>query len=233
MKKLYTFAVAAVAALSINAQAIYNPGEHNNITTISISEELNEDYNGYPVEINIANPETPIRSCSAWMWVDDNSVSPWALDEDDEIAYDRNSDRTSAKNLDITILIGTEENVTNAGHLCFICTEKKADFKGNEGAIAAIYIDATKLSDGAHTLHVTEPLASFVGADDSSASYFSANQEIKFYTNGGKLSLTAPTPSSIDAITSYSAITLYDLQGRQVSPSAHGLYINNGRKVVK
>lgn len=229
MNRILSLTFALFAVIAANAQAVYQPGEHDNLVTV-VANNANDDLQNYPLEITLSNPTISIGSFSAYLYIDDNSVRPWVYDEDEECyACDCNSKRCY-KSVNVNTWIADEDNPKFPGYFYVNAWDTK-DFKLTEGTILTIYIDATKLSEGKHTLHVVEPMCSYANADGSeSASYFCEDQEILFRRSNGiitvlnSISALAPTDAQADT---------YDLQGRRVTKPTHGLYIQSGRMIIR
>lgn len=230
MKKIYSLSLSLLATISANAQAIYQPGEHDNVVSV-VANDATDNLTNFPLDITLSNPTTPMRGVEVTLAIDDNVVRPWVWDEDEEAyAYDNNTKRTR-KNAPTKVFLLNNDHPTYPDFL-FVSIADDRDFKLSEGTLATIYFDATQLSNGDHTLHVISPMCSYVSDDLSSASYFCESQDIRFNISGGTLtvlnsiSVLAPADGNIPT---------YDLQGR-VCPqgvATSGLYIKNGRKVIR
>lgn len=228
MNRILSLTFALFAAIAANAQAIYQPGQHDNLITV-VAADAADNLKEYPIELLLTNPTVSMCGIEAYFYIDDNSIRPWVYDEDEEeYAYERNSSRTY-KSLKYKLMICDEDNPKHPGHF-YVNFVDDRDFKLTEGAIATIYLDATKLSTGDHVLHVVEPMCSYVSDDLSSASYFCSNQDIHFNISGGTLTVLNGIHilSPLDA----NAAT-YDLLGRKVNATSHGIYLQNGRKVIR
>lgn len=231
MKRVFSITLLLFAAITAHAQStglIYQPGEHNNLVSV-VADDSADELEKYPLEITLSNPTTPIRGIDVSLCIDDNSIRPWVYDDDEEeYAYDLNSKRTY-KSTKQEIFFNTEEHPTYPGYLHILINDSR-DFKLTEGTISTIYIDATQLSSGKHTLHVVSPMCSFIGEDFSSASYFCSDQTINFTIEGGTITI-------VDGINSiyppYPAPQVYDLAGRATTPANHGIYIVDGKKILK
>lgn len=230
MKKIFALTAALILPLSIHAQAMYNPGEHDNVVT-AYAQDSNGDIKNFPIEIRLTNPTIGIGSVSAYFYFDDNTVRPWVWDEDEECyAYDYNSKRCY-KTVTVKAFLTEETNQEYPAYL-FVNALDDRDFKLTEGTIVTIYIDATQLSEGKHTLHVVEPMCSYANADGTeSASYFCAPQDIEISLSQGVITVA-------DAIrtvqTNTTTNTTYDLQGRRLTQLAsHGISIVGGQKIIR
>lgn len=230
MNKLFILTAAIIATLSAKAQKteVYHPGEHDNTLTI-VAEDATTDLENYPIDIVLVNPTTPMCSVSAYLYIDDNTVRPWVYDEDEEeYAYDRNTDRTY-KSMDAKMFYCNDDNAQHPGHF-FVNMLDDRNFKKDEGSIATIYFNAKLLSNGNHTIYVTEPMCSFVDDEGNSASYFCPDQEIDINISNGTLTVL----NGINAIyPPYPTERVYDLSGRATVPTRHGIYIMNGHKIMK
>lgn len=231
MKRLFSISLVLFVAIMAHAQStglIYYPGEHDNLVSV-VADDAAEELEMYPLDITLSNPTILIRGIDVILCIDDNTIRPWVYDEDEEAyAYDLNSKRTY-KSTKQEIFFNTEEHPTYPGYLHILINDSK-DFKLTEGTISTIYFDATQLSSGNHTLHVVNPMCSFIGADFSSASYFCADQTINFNIDGGTLTIV---DGINDIYPPYPTPCVYDLSGRATSPSNHGIYIVNGKKILK
>lgn len=232
MKKIYALALAALIGTTANAQEKYQPGEHDNVLTV-VAADASAGIDEYPLEINLTNPTVAIAAVSAYFYIDDNSIQPWLCEEEDgEIFYTiaTNGSRCSRNSTFDAFM--TDDTNPNFPHYLFVNVyEKKSNFKLTEGTIATLYIDATKLSNGTHTIHVVQPLCSAASADgSSSASYFCADQDITFRINGGTITV-------VDGIHTiyppYPPVPTYDLLGRPIDATHPGLYIRGGKKVIR
>lgn len=222
MKKIFTLAVLLSSAIASNAQAVIYPAgseENDNIITISIDAE-SEDVTAVPVTISLSNPTIGIAGIGGYFWFDDCTSKPWAYDEDEEdFVYDTSSRMTKQNDVFVSY--------TDAGDLTLSITNKKANaLKGTDGELITLYFDATQLGVGNHTFHA-DRLISFVA--DGMTKYESENIDIAFDFDGTKLTLTGISNILSDA----EATVAYDLSGRRVNGTANGLYICNGKKVVK
>lgn len=227
MKKIIALIAAIGLATTASAQAIYNPGEHDN--QVSIFAEDAEDLEEYPLELQLTNPTVGIGGVSAYLYFDDNDVKPWIWDEDEQAYYYDTNSKRCYKSVKVEVFLTDKTNERFPEYL-FVNALDTKDFKLTEGTIMTLYIDATKLGNGIHTLHVVEPMCSYANADGSeSASYICRDQTIDIMVTGGTLTvMDIPTIQHPNGVT-----TLYDLQGRSVDTMKHGVYIKNGRKVIK
>lgn len=224
MKKYLLFFVTCLCASLASAQEEYNPGDHDNRIYLELEET--DEPEEMPVNICLFNPTTSMAGVSMYLYIDDNTVDAWSYDEDDEVNYDINRDRCN-KNSTVDIFMTEESNVSYPEYLYFSVTYK-TDFKGTDGTLVTIYIDATKLTEGNHVLHVVDPLCSYVGADFSTASYLCNNSELPFTFSNGLITLMNPLINA----DSKNNVCL-DLQGRRVNNATKGIYIVNGKKVIK
>lgn len=234
MKKILALSATLLLAIGAHAQAIYNPGEHNNTVTV-IAKDANADLDNFPIEIHLSNPETSIGSISTYLYFDDNSVRPWIWDEDEEsYTYDTNTKRCY-KSATVNIWLADEDNPKFPGYFYVNVLDSK-DFKLNEGNVITVYIDATKLSDGTHILHVVEPMCSYASSDGSeSATYFCTPHNLEFNVSGGTLTVVDGINSIYPPIPEYPH---YDLQGRpelnnRWSGERTGIHIVGGKKIIK
>lgn len=229
MKKTASLLAALCLAFTASAQEIYMPGEHNNILSVAV-DDAHDSLDKYPINLTLSNPTTPICSVSAYFYIDDNSIRPWLYDEDEEeYVYDANNNRCH-KNIPIKLFLTEETNPSYPGYF-YINPYDDKNFKLTEGTILTFYIDATLLSQGEHTLHIVEPMASYVGDDFSSASYFSDEQNIVFRIGNGELTIVDGI-SQIDS--SLHLPYSYDLQGRKTHTThQHGIYIKGDRKIIR
>lgn len=223
MKKIFTLAVLLSGAIASNAQAVIYPAGsegNDNIITISIDAEA-EDVTAVPVTISLSNPTVGIAGIGGYFWFDDCTSKPWAYDEDDEdFVYDTSSRLTKQNDIFVSY--------TDAGDLTLSITNKKANaLKENDGELITLYFDATQLGVGDHTLHA-DRLISFV--PDGMTKYENENIDITFDFDGSKLTLTGI--SNILADDTHTVT--YDLFGCRVNgAAANGLYISNGKKIIK
>lgn len=232
MKKIYALVLAGLLSANAFAQESYEPGTHDNIVTV-VANDSETDLEEYPLEVTLSNPTTAIAGVSAYFYIDDNSSAPWVCEEEDgEVFYiiETNSNRCSRNSAFDAFM--TEPTNEAFPHYLFVnIYEKKSDFKLTEGTIATLYIDATQLSDGSHTIHVVEPMCSAASADgSSSASYYCPNQEICFSKNGGTLTIINGID---DLLRKEIEQQTFDLQGRPTTATQHGVYISRGKKVIK
>lgn len=231
MKKIHTLALAALICASASAQEKYQPGEHDNILTVTAA-DASANLDEYPIDINLTNPTTPIAGVSAYFYLDDNTIQPFLYEEeDDEIYYIIDTTSRCSRNSTYDAFMTDDTNERFPHYLFVNIYEKKTNFKDTQGAIATLYIDATKLSNGIHTIHVVQPLCSAVSSDgSSSATYFCPDQEIAFSLSGGTITIV----DGIQAIyPPYPPTPLYDLQGRRTTNPHHGIYIQGSKKIVK
>lgn len=230
MKKILAAAAALLFTASAHAQANYEPGQHDNIVTV-VADDSAEEINYYPINITLDNPSTGIGSVSTYLYIDDNSIRPWIYDEDEEsYAYDTNTKRCY-KSAIVQAFVCDETNPTRPGYF-FVNVLDTKDFKLNTGTIITVYIDATLLSEGVHTIHVVEPMCSYASADGSeSASYYSADHEISFRKSNGTLTVIDGikdlTHNPIDSN------VVYDLQGRPCTTAPNRITIKGGKKHIK
>lgn len=221
----------SASLLPLHAQAIFNPGEHNNKVTV-VAEDADADIEKFPLEIHLSNPTTGIGGISSYLYFDDNTVRPWIWDEDEEsYSYDTNTKRCY-KTATVNIWLADEDNQKFPGYF-YVNVFDSRDFKLNDGNIITIYIDGTKLSDGKHILHVLEPMCSYANADGSeSATYFCTPHDIEFNVGQGVITI-ADAIKNIH-VNSPSLPCTYDLQGRRLAqPSVQGISIIDGRKVIR
>lgn len=228
-KRILTIATAIALTTAAYAQAIYQPGQHDNVVTV-VAEDSAEELERYPLQITLTNPTISIAGISAYLYIDDNSIQPWVFDEDeDSYVYEINKDRCYSKS-NVQTFICDATNPNYPGYF-FVDINYTKDFKLTEGTIITLYIDATKLSDGKHTIHVVDPMSVYASADGSeSASYFNANQEIYFEKAGGTLTIV----NSISDIMRSNTFTdkTFDLHGRAAAANETSVMIKNGKKVI-
>lgn len=235
MKKIFAATAALLITAGAHAQAIYEPGQHDNMVTV-VADDAADEIDNYPLDITLDNPTTPMGSVSVYLYIDDNSIRPWVYDNDEECyAYDTNTKRCY-KSVIVQIFECDDTNPTSPGYL-FVNALDTKDFKLTTGTIITVYFDATKLSDGYHTIHVVEPMCSSASADGSeSASYYCADQEITFHVGNGTITVV----DGINAIyPPYPAVPTYDLQGRLCPDNqtntapCPGIYIRDGKKIIR
>lgn len=230
MNRIFSLTTALIISASAYAQAIYQPGQHDNIVTIAVN-NAEENLNMFPLDLVLTNPTVSIGSVNAYLYIDDNTVRPWIYDDDEEdYAFDRNSSRTY-KNTNFKFFVCEEDNPTHPGHFFVNAVEEK-NFKLNDGPIVTFYMDATMLTNGNHTIHVVEPMCSYANADGSeSASYFSAEHSINFNISGGTLTIL----NGIDALSqSTNHLELFDLQGRHLTHMPNkGIILHKGKKIIR
>lgn len=229
MKKIYTLAVSLLLAISANAQAIYEPGQHDNVVTVSM-EDASEDLKNYAIDLCLTNPTTGICNISAYFYIDDNKVQPWLYDEDEEdYVYDTNSKRCY-KSVNVMSFVTNADNPKFPSYF-FVNAVDTKNFKLTDGAIITFYMDATMLSNGNHQLHIVEPMCSHVDDTMASKTYKCADHVIDFNINSGTLTLVDGIGALLhkndkDNIS-------YDLTGRSCNATKRGIYIKNGRKVIR
>lgn len=231
MKKILAIGFPLLLSIAAHAQATYNPGEHDNVVSV-VAQDQTDNLDMFPLEIQLTNPTISIGSISAYFYIDDNKIRPWVYDEDEEeYAYEINTNRGTLKQSTVNIFPTDDDNPTFPGYF-YVNVLNSKDFKLTEGTIITIYIDATKLSDGKHTLHVVEPMCSYANADGSeSASYFCTPQDIEINLSQGVITVA-------DAIrnvqVSEASSSVFDLQGHRIAqPSATGVSIIGSRKVIR
>lgn len=233
MKKTLALSVSLLLCIAARAQKVYvyNPGEHDNLVSV-VAQNQSGNLDKFPLEIQLTNPSVSIGSVSAYFYIDDNKIRPWVYDEEEEeYAYDINTARGTIKQSTVNIFPTDDDNPTFPGYF-YVNVLNSKDFKLTEGTIVTIYIDATQLSEGKHTLHVVEPMCSYANADGTeSASYFCAPQDIEINLNQGVITVA-------DAIrtvqTNTTTNTTYDLQGRRLTqPASHGISIVGGQKIIR
>lgn len=231
MKKILALTAATLLCIGARAQTIYNPGEHDNLVSV-VAQDQSGNLDKFPLEIQLTNPTISIGSVSAYFYIDDNNVRPWVYDEDEEeYAYDINLARGTVKQSTVNLSLTDDDNPTFPGYF-YVNVLNSKDFKLNEGTIVTIYIDASKLSAGKHTLHILEPMCSYANADGSeSASYFCAPQDI--ILNVGQGVITVADAIHNVQLSEISEVA-YDLQGRRINhPTLHGVTIVGGRKIIR
>lgn len=229
MKKIYTLAASLLVAISANAQAIYESGQHDNLVTVAL-EESSEDLQNYPIDLCLSNPTIGICSVSAYFYIDDNSIRPWLYDEDEECyAYDYNSKRCY-KSVNVMSFLADEDNPKYPGYF-FINAVDTKNFKLTDGTILTFYMDATKLSNGNHKLHIVEPMCSYVDDTMASATYKCVEQVVDFNINAGTLTIV----NGMDILyhNNDNDSNFFDLTGRVSNVAQRGIYIKNGRKVIR
>lgn len=226
MKTYLLILATCLFATFASAQEIYHPGEHNNLVFAELEET--DEPEEMPVNIYLTNPNISIGSADMYLYIDDNSVNAFCYDEDEEdYMYDLNSKRCNKKTV-VKMMETDEENANYPSYLWLYITND-ADFKLNEGLLITIYIDATQLNEGNHVLHIVDPICSYASLDgSSSATYECSNFDLPFTYSNGLITLMNPLIN----MGSTSDVCL-DLQGRRVNNATKGIYIVNGKKVIK
>lgn len=238
MKKALLLIISAAFAFLSFAQNTIEVGDPKNVCKITIEFDEVETLDEVSFTLSLDNPGVGINAMSAYFTIDDNKIRPWIYDEEDGYIVDGNVfNRRNNPNGRIdqnpTVFL-TEENNPKYASCLYLGIGGSGDFRGEEGWLASIYFDATLLSNGIHTLHMVDPMCVNVveeGGKIVSNSYLCANQDIKFEINGGNLTVISALPS-IDAKANNKSCA-YDLSGRKVAaPTASGIYLENGKKVI-
>lgn len=239
MKKTLLLILSAVFTLLTQAQNTIEVGDPKNVCNISIEFDEVESLDEVSFTLSLDNPGVGINALSAYFTIDDNQVHPWSYDDysksylfDTNDYSNKNKTGRLTKEHGANVTLTDETNAKYPSNLYFGLAGK-SDFLGETGWLATIYFDATLLSEGVHVLHMVDPMCVNVveeGGDFISNSYLCANQDIAFEVSSGNLTVISALPT-IDTKSQDSG-AIYDLSGRQTKPTAPGIYVANGRKVV-
>lgn len=240
MKYLYTLALAIFGFSTASAQTILQPGESGNNCKIAVEFDEIDDLTEASFTISLANPDTPISVISAYLYFDDNSIRPWGYDPVSKTYDVETNDYDKRKNPNgrvtsqaLNAMLCDDSNPDYPGY--FMVTVAGSDaFLGEDGLIATVYFDASQLSQGIHHLYMKNPYCGWVIGETveemSSIQYNCVDQQIDFNVNGGTITI-------VDGINSiyppYPTPQVYDLSGRATNPASHGIYIVNGKKILK
>lgn len=239
MKKTLLLILSAVFTLLSQAQNTIEVGDPKNVCNISIEFDEVESLDEVSFTLSLDNPGVGINALSAYFTIDDNQVHPWTYDEDIDGYYVDTNDYNKKTNptgrvtdQSATAFLTAENNPLYPANF-FLGIAGSSDFRGETGGLATIYFDATLLKEGIHVLHMVDPMCVNVveeGGKFISNSYLCANQDIAFEVSSGNLTVISALPT-IDTKSQDSG-AVYDLSGRQTKPTAPGIYVANGRKVV-
>lgn len=240
MKKALLLIISAAFAFLSFAQNTIEVGDPKNVCKITIEFDEVETLDEVSFTLSLDNPGVGINAMSAYFTVDDNQVRPWIYDEDIDGYYaetnlyskkNNPSGRITDQSATLSMTAATNEQYPSN---LYLGLGGSSDFRGEEGWLVSIYFDATQLSNGIHTLHLIDPMCVNVvkeGVNFGSTTYLCANQDIKFEINGGNLTVISALPC-IDAKANDKSCA-YDLSGRKVAaPTASGIYLENGKKVI-
>lgn len=240
MKYLYTIAIALLGYCTAAAQnTTYLPGESGNNCSLSIEFDEAEILEEASFTLSMTNPGIDICVLSAYFYFDDNQVRPWAYDPDVDTYDVETNDYDKRKNPNgrvtdqsLQVQLSNDDNLEHPGYF-YVAIAGAKNFLREEGEIATIYFDATKLSEGDHVLHMKDALCGSItgeGTDLQSVTYLCADQDIHFNVRGNTITI-------IDGINNIFPLNpkerVYDLGGRTTLPSQHGIYIINGKKIIK
>lgn len=240
MKYLYTLALALCGFANASAQTTLQPGESGNNCSLSIEFDDVEDLTESSFTLSMSNPSTPICVLSAYFYFDDNSIRPWGYDPvtktydvEANIYHKKNNMTGRVTDQALKAQLSDDDNPEHPGYF-YVAIAGDNDFLGEEGAMATIYFDATELREGNHVLYMKDALCGSVTGETvdnmQSTKYLCADQEIHFNVNGGTLTIVDGINSIFPALPEGH---VYDLQGRVTIPAQHGIYISNGKKVLR
>lgn len=239
MKYLYTLALALCGFVNASAQTTLQPGESGNNCSLSIEFDEVDDLTESSFTLSMNNPSTPICVLSAYFYFDDNSIRPWGYDPIaktyDVVAntYSKTNKTGRVTTQALQTQLSDDSNAEHPGYF-YVAIAGSDDFLGKDGLMATIFFDATKLGDGNHVLYMKDALCGSVTGETvdnmQSTKYLCADQEIHFNVNGGTLTIVDGINSIFPALPEGH---VYDLQGRVTIPAQHGIYISNGKKVLR
>lgn len=239
MKKTLLLILSAVFTLLTQAQNTIEVGDPANVCKITIEIDEVESLDEASFTLSLDNPGVGINALSAYFTIDDNQVRPWSYDDySKSYSFDTNEYNNKNKNGRVTkehsamVMLTDETNPQYPSNLYF-GLGGSGDFLRETGWLATLYFDATLLKEGVHVLHMVDPMCVNVveeGDNFISNSYLCANQDIAFEVSGGNLTVISALPT-IDTKSQDSG-AIYDLSGRETKPTAPGIYVANGRKVV-
>lgn len=240
MKHLYVFALALLCFSTGLAQTTYQPGENGNNCTLHIEFDDVDDLSESSFTLSMTNPSTPICALSAYFIIDDNSVRPWSYDPISN-SYEVEMNEYSKKNKEgrvttqsLQTQLSDDSNPEHPGYF-YVSIAGADNFLGEEGEMAYIYFDATKLKNGNHVLYMKDAFCGSIIGDDinnmKSYKYLCNDQEIHFNVNNGTLTVL----SNINVFPQNSETPeTFDLQGRHINTLfSKGLYISGGRKILR
>lgn len=241
MKYLYTLALACLTFTAASAQTTttLQPGESGNNCSLSIEFDEVEDLEDSSFTLSMNNPSTPICVLSAYFYFDDNSIRPWSYDPVSKTyyveanIYSKKNKTGRVTDQSLKTQLSDDDNTEHPGYF-YVAIAGDNEFLGEEGAMATIYFDASKLTKGDHVLYMKDALCGSIEGESvaelQSTKYLCADQEIHF-------NITGSTITVIDGIHDLFHHTYddrtYDLSGRATVPNTHGIYIKNGQKILK
>lgn len=239
MKKNLLLLLSAAFVLLTQAQNTIEVGDPANVCQITIEIDEVESLDEASFTLSLDNPGVGINALSAYFTIDDNQVRPWSYDDySKSYLFDTNDYNNKTKNGRVPkdhsamVMLTDETNPQYPSNLYF-GLGGSGDFLRETGWLATLYFDATLLKEGIHVLHMVDPMCVNVVEEDGkfiSNSYLCANQDIAFEVSSGNLTVISALPT-IDTKSQDSG-AVYDLSGRQTKPTAPGIYVANGRKVV-
>lgn len=239
MKYFYTLALAFLAFTTATAQTTLQPGEEGNNCSLSIEFDEVEDLEDSSFTLSMSNPSTSICVLSAYFYFDDNSIRPWSYDPVSKTyyveanIYSKKNKTGRVTDQSLKTQLSDDANTEHPGYF-YVAIAGDNEFLGEEGAMATIYFDASKLTKGDHVLYMKDALCGSIEGESvaelQSTKYLCADQEIHF-------NITGSTITVIDGIHDLFHHTYddrtYDLSGRVTVPNTHGIYIKNGQKILK
>lgn len=217
---------------SAHAQAIYEPGAEGNDNKITVELDEVDDIRESSFTVYLENPTVSLCGVSAYFYFDDNSVKPWCYDDVAGYViegnnYSKKSNPSGRLNgHSVTSFLCEATNTEHAGQF-YMSIAGATDFINNEGWIASVYFDATKLTEGTHILHMINPECAWTNADASStATYRCVNQDILFKLHNNTITAIKVVPAQTEEH------SYFDLQGRRLNQLQQGINIINGKKVL-
>lgn len=181
MKKFIVLSLLAVFSLSIYADNKVSVVDSSD-NVLSIQVQRGKDPKRIPVQISMDNPSVPMTCIQVYIQVSDSNAR-FSKDETGETFLCSKTSRWTTQH---QTMFSWDTPKTPKVLMALLVTPTSENLKGTTGPVITVYLDASTLSDGTHTIRMFD--SNMVWTDKTNVtSYLTPDCETTFKISKGKL----------------------------------------------